>query len=161
MMSDDIKNQDVVTDQPQQTAAEHDFKTLYLRAQADLQNYTKRMQRERAEWTEVVKAETVTKFLPIIEDIERAFATAQASAQGETIPWLQGLELVVKNAQKTLANMGIEEIKTDGQFDPMIHEALMNVASEQHQPGDIVQVLSKGYTLHGKVVKHARVSVAQ
>ena len=160
MINDDTKTTEQENIQAH-VEPEVDYKSLYLRTQADLQNYTKRTQRERSEWGDIVKSETIAKMLPIVDDLERALQTAKTMIQdAEQSPWLSGFELILKNAQKTLSGLGLEEIKVDGQFDPTLHEALMNVSSQEHTSGQVVQVLTKGYMLQGKVVRHAQVSVA-
>lgn len=138
-----------------------DYKELYLRTQADLQNMKRRMEKERLEWTPTVQASILEKILPCAEDLDRAIETARTSNTDAPQAWLEGFELIAKNLKKTLASLGVEEIVATGQFNPELHEALMQVQSADHASGMIVQQLSKGFTFKGKVLKHARVSVAQ
>ena len=146
--------------EPEETiTAEPNYKELYLRTNADFQNFRKRTERERLELAQGLQADAVERLLPIIDDLDRAITSAQQSGVQET--WLDGFVLILKNAKKKLAEIGVEEIANITTFDPMLHEALMHVESPQHQSGDIVQVLEKGYALKGKVIKYARVSVAK
>jgi molecular chaperone GrpE len=63
--------------------------------------------------------------------------------------------------EKRLKDLGVEEIDCRGMFDPHLHEALMHVDAPGHQPGEIVEVLSRGYLFHDAVIRHAKVSVAK
>ena len=136
-----------------------DYKNLYLRVNADLQNLKKRADRERSELRLMVQAEIIGKFLPVMDDLERALQAAHT--QGAPPAWLEGFALILKNYKKQLADVGVEEIPAQATFDPELHEALVHVESSDHQAGTIVQVLEKGYTLKGRVVRYARVSVAK
>lgn len=144
-------------------ASDPDYKELLLRTNADFQNFKRRVERERTEWTSLMQSSVIEKILPFVSDLERAI---QAQASQEATPGgqpdaIKGFELILKNLKKTLKGLGVEEIPTTGQFNPELHEALMHVESADHASGDIVQELSKGYTHKGKVLTHARVSVAK
>lgn len=143
---------------------EENAKTQLLRITADFANYRRRVEKERVEWVSVGQNAVVKSFLPIIDDIERAFEAAKntiitnESAQLQTI--IEGLDLVDKNMRKVLSDLGVQEVACTGMFDPHVHEALMQTVVDGLEPGMIVQVLSKGYTYKGMVVRHAKVSVA-
>jgi len=140
---------------------EIDYKELFLRTNADFQNFKRRIERERGEWANIMQANVLEKILPIAEDLERALATATEKAPTEASAWLNGFALILKNLKKNLVDLGVEEISTKGAFNPEFHEALIQVDSPNHTSGHIVQELSKGYTFKGKVIKHAHVSVAK
>lgn len=158
----DINDLQPDTTTPEETQPQGpDYKELYLRTQADLQNMKRRMEKERLEWTGTIQADVIEKLLPFVEDLDRAIETAQTNKTEQTAIWLNGFELIAKNLKKTLSGLGVEEISAMGRFNPELHEALMSVQSADHASGMIVQQLSKGFTFKGKVLKHARVSVAQ
>ncbi len=138
---------------------EPNYKELYLRTNADFQNFRKRIERERTDLAHNFQADAIERLLPVIDDLDRAITAAQQSGVQEA--WLDGFVLILKNAKKKLAELGVEEVANTTVFDPTIHEALMHVESANHNSGDIVQVLEKGYALKGKVIKYARVSVAK
>ena len=138
-----------------------DYKELYLRLQADLQNMKRRTDKERLEWTGTIQADLLEKFIPFIEDLDRALETARTNKTEQTQAWLEGFELIAKNLKKTFSSLGVEEIVATGQFNPELHEALTHVQSPEHTSGTIITQLSKGFMFKGKVIKHARVSVAQ
>jgi molecular chaperone GrpE len=147
-------------EQTNEQSHEPNYKELYLRTNADFQNFKRRTEKEKLEWATIMQADIITKILPTIEDLERAIQTAEQKST-ESASWIEGFQLILKNLKKTLTDLGVEEILTMGQFNPEFHEALVQIDSPEHASGDIVQVLSKGYTFKGKVIKHARVSVAK
>jgi molecular chaperone GrpE len=151
--------QQTIVNNEETAIVEPNFKELYLRTNADFQNFRKRTERERAELAVLLQGDAVEQVLPIITDLETALASAEKS--GAQQAWLEGFTLILKNATKRLQTIGLEEIKASGQFNPAEHEALMHVDSTEHTSGQIVQVLEKGYTLKGRVIKYARVSVAK
>jgi len=157
----DEKLQSPPEDTKAQTQSDPDYKELFLRANADLQNFKRRMERERMDWTQLIQAETIEKFLPLVEDLQRALEASTKSAPEASGAWLEGFALILKNLKKKLSELGVEEIVATGTFNPELHEALMQVDSPTHISGNIVQQLEKGYTYKGKVIKHARVSVAK
>ncbi len=155
----DPAQQTLVDSEDTITPVEPNYKELYLRTNADFQNFRKRIDRERTDLAHGLQADAIERLLPIIDDLDRAVTSAQSNGVQET--WLEGFVLILKNAKKKLADLGVEEIANTDTFDPMLHEALMHIDSPQHKSGDIVQVLEKGYALKGKVIKYARVSVAK
>ncbi len=160
--AEDKKNEtpeSLETEKAQPQSYESDYKDQFLRLNADFQNYKRRIERERTEWTHIMQADIIEKMLPLVDDLERAVQTAEGSQAAPA--WIEGFQLILKNFKKTLTSLGVEEIVATGTFNPELHEALMNVESSEHQSGNIVQLLSKGYTFKGKVIKHARVSVAK
>lgn len=136
------------------------YKDLYLRVSADLQNYERRVEKERARWIVEAKAEVLVPLLSTLDDVGRAvdFCRGQSDASKGL---LEGLELVQKNLEKTFADLGVTEIDCSGQFDPDLHEALIEVESPDHTSGEIVEVVSKGYMFDSQVLRHAKVSVAK
>ncbi len=148
-------------EQSNESTQEINYKELYLRTNADFQNFKRRTEREKLEWASVMQSDIIAKVLPTLEDMERALQTAEQKATTESVSWLEGFQLILKNLKKTLTDLGVEEIQATGEFNPELHEALIQVQSQEHKSGEIVQILSKGYTFKGKVIKHARVSVAQ
>jgi molecular chaperone GrpE len=144
---------------------EESFKEQFSRLSADFANYRRRMEKERTTWIQTGQNAVVQSFLPLLDDIERAFEAAQKTAAIENshsgvASIVNGLALVEKNMRKVLSDVGVQEVDCSGEFDPQLHEALMQTAAEGKESGAIVQVLSKGYTYKGTVVRHAKVSVA-
>lgn len=138
--------------------SETDYKDLYQRLAADFQNYKRRAEQERAGWIAMAQGETITKLLPIVDDLQRAVSFCDEKKDKKV---LEGLELMQKNIDKTFADLGVTEIDCTGKFDPDFHEALMQVDSNEHESGEIIDVISKGYLLNDHVLRHAKVSVAK
>lgn len=139
-----------------------EWREKYLRVQADFDNFTRRVEKERASWMRVVQATMLKDILAIVDDVERAFTTNTAiELTPELQQWLTGFELIGKSLQKFLLAQGVEEIAQMSTFDPHLHEALMQVASADHSSGSIVEVFQKGYLFKDEVLRPAKVSVAQ
>ena len=143
--------------------AERDiWKDKYLRVQADLDNFTKRIDKERIQWRTLAQMNILQDMLSIVDDFDRAFEQQQAhTISAEMQQWLTGFEMIRTSLHKFLAKNEVQEIKIDMPFDPVFHEALMNVNAPEKQSGEIVAILQKGYTFKGSVLRPAKVSVAQ
>lgn len=139
-----------------------EWKEKYLRVQADLDNFSRRVEKEKATWMRVAQTTMLKDLLAVVDDVERAFSTNMVVAlTPELQQWLAGFELVGKGLQKFLMSQGVEEITQLQSFDPHIHEALMQVSSPDHVAGAIMQVFQKGYLFKGEVLRPAKVSVAE
>lgn len=136
-----------------------DYKEQFLRVSADLQNFSRRVEKERSEWMLTAQSALILSFIPFFEDFDRALEALEKTPEYQLHG--EGLSLIQKNLKKTLLDAGIEEIQTTGSFNPVYHEALAHIESQDHASGDIVQIFSKGYTFKGKVIKPARVGVAK
>ncbi len=133
-----------------------------LRVNSDFQNFKRRAEKEKSEWFDIAQASVIKSFLPILDDFERAFDSfAQIDQKEDNKDWVKGFQLVFDKYKKTMKDLGVTEIENMKVFDPVFHEALMQVESEKHKTGEIVQVLNKGYTFKDKVIRHAKVSVAK
>lgn len=138
------------------------YKEQLVRVSADLQNYKKRVEKERAEWAITAQANLLMVILPILGDLDNAVTmTTVEAAEHDKHGWLDGFKLIHKKMIKTLNDLGVQEIDCSKDFDPHFHEALMQVDSTTQASGAIVQVLAKGYLYKGEVIKHAKVSVAR
>lgn len=145
-------------------AVEESFKQQFMRVTADFSNYKRRVDKERIQWVTTGQTTIIQAFLPVVDDVERALTATRTAQEGHEddsmAQILEGFELIEKNLHKVLDKMGVAEIACDGAFNPEHHEALMQAASDSHESGQVVQVLSKGYTYKGAVLRHAKVSVA-
>lgn len=132
----------------------NEWKDRALRTAADYENFKKRSEKERLMWISNAQSSVLLDLISIVDDFDRAFA--QPSDQSRA-----GFELIYKSLQKILQKYGVQEIKDVAQFDPVKHEAIMQVETPDHKQGDIVQVLEKGYAFKGEVLRPAKVSVAK
>jgi molecular chaperone GrpE len=128
-----------------------------LRVAADFENYKKRAAREREEYVTFANERLIKELLPVLDDLERAL---QAASEHEEAKLEEGVQLVYRALAALLERNGVKEIETDGKFDPHVHEALLSQPSDAEQ-GSVVDVLQKGYTLGDRVVRPARVIIAE
>jgi molecular chaperone GrpE len=130
----------------------------YLRLAADFDNYRKRVAREHAELTARANERLVNELLPVLDDLERAL---EAATEHEEAKLEEGVQLVHRSLAALLERHGLTEIDTEGAFDPHVHEALLAQPAEGAEEGSVLQVLQKGYRLGDKVLRPARVIVAE
>jgi molecular chaperone GrpE len=130
-----------------------------LRTAAEFDNYRKRMDRERAEFTAYASADVLTDLLPIIDNIERAL---QAPASPEAERFRTGVELIHKQMLELLKKRGVRPIEALGaDFDPNVHEAVIHEESPAHREGEVIQELQRGYVLGERLLRPAMVKVAK
>jgi molecular chaperone GrpE len=127
------------------------------RVAADFDNYRKRTVRDKEALAARAHERLVKQLLPVLDNLERALVSA---AEHEEEKVLEGVELVARELRDALAREGLEEIDTEGRFDPHIHEALLSQPSELDE-GTVLEVLQKGYRLGDRVLRPARVVVSQ
>lgn len=131
----------------------------WQRARAELDNYRKRMAREREEWSASLRAEIVLAMLPAIDDLDLAVANLPEDMLDHA--WVNGVILAHRKLASQMQALGISELETVGKpFDPALHEAVTHEESEDHKSGEIVGTVRKGYKLGDKVIRPALVRVA-
>ena len=150
-----MSDEQVQHEEQEDAAAEVDDRLLRLAA--DFENYKKRAARERDEYVTFANERLIKELLPVLDDLERAL---QAAAEHEEAKLEEGVELVHRSLASLLARNGVKEIATVGKFDPHVHEALLSQPSDAEQ-GSVIDVMQKGYTLGDRVVRPARVVVAE
>jgi molecular chaperone GrpE len=133
----------------------------YLSLSADFQNYKKRVDLERVEWSNVAQGKVIAGLLDIIDNFERALDQERKRENAEGVAWLAGFEMIYQSLEKLLQKFDVKEMTDFSVFNPKYHEALVQVESPDHEAGQIVQVLQKGYTMNEKVIRPAVVSVAK
>ena len=102
----------------------------------------------------------IERILPVIDNFERGLATVPEDAKGT--PLAEGMEKIYKQFRKTLEEAGVKAIEAVGQeFDPNFHNAVMQVANDELEPGTVAQELLKGYMYRDSVVRHSKVAVVQ
>ncbi|HEY2072592.1 MAG TPA: nucleotide exchange factor GrpE [Gaiellaceae bacterium] len=150
-----MTDEHVEQEQQQECAAADD---RLLRLAADFDNYKKRAARERAEYVALANERLLKELLPILDDLERALNAAEDHEEAQLE---EGVRLVHRSLESLLQRQGVKEIATDGKFDPHVHEALLAQPAEDKEPGDVVDVIQKGYTIGDRVVRPARVIIAE
>jgi molecular chaperone GrpE len=127
----------------------------WRRAEADFENYRKRVDQERAESAKFAGMTLILNILPVLDDLDRAFKSIPEKLAHLT--WSDGLRLIHRKLQATLEAQGVTEIKALGEiFDPSVHEAVGQTAGEE---GRVIEEAQKGYKLHGRVIRPAFVIV--
>jgi len=132
----------------------------FLRLHAEFDNYRKRTIKERIEFSKMASEDIIKSFLPVFDDLERALKSMDTVTDVKTIS--EGVTLIYNKFKNILTQKGLEEIKTDdGIFNTDYHEAIANVPAETEEiKGKIIDVVEKGYLLNGKVIRFAKVVVA-
>ncbi len=135
---------------------------LAQRTQADFENYRKRAAKDAATAGERAKAGLVRELLPVLDNLERALATA-VHDDGDASPVVEGVRLVRADLVGVLERSGVQAFDPAGEpFDPTVHEALSTrPADDGIDPGTVVDVVEKGYRLNDTVLRPARVIVSQ
>ena len=138
-----------------------ELKDNYLRAVAEFDNYKKRTLKEKAELILNGGEKTIVAILPVLDDMERAAASAEKTDDIKALE--EGWELIFKKLKKILEGMGVKEIETnDADFNVDFHEAIAMVPGMgDDKKGKVIDCVQTGYTLNDKVIRHAKVAVGQ
>ena len=127
-----------------------------LRTHAEYDNFRKRSQKEKEAIFADVKADTIAKFLPVIDNFERA-----AAADSDPDAYRKGIEMTVRQLLDVLAGLGVESFGEKGEtFDPNLHNGVMHEDNETLGENEVADVFQKGYRLGDRVIRHATVKVA-
>ena len=138
-----------------------ELKDKYLRAVAEFDNYKKRTLKEKTELILNGGEKTIVAILPILDDMERAAASAEKTDDIKALE--EGWELIFKKLKKILESMGVKEIETkDADFNVDFHEAIAMVPGMgDDKKGKDIDCVQTGYTMNDKVIRHAKVAVGQ
>ncbi|MBT3188072.1 MAG: nucleotide exchange factor GrpE [Anaerolineae bacterium] len=127
-----------------------------LRARADFANYKKRVERNRVQERQDMKGDIIKRFLPVMDDMLRALQNAPED------PWVEGIQLIYRKLEGVLDAENITRIEAEGaEFDPNFHEAIGQVKSDEHESGQVAEVLQEGYMLGERIIRPAVVRVAE
>jgi molecular chaperone GrpE len=133
----------------------------YLRLMAEFDNYRKRVMKEKSELIKTAGTKVITTILPVLDDMERAEQNMEKAEDVEALK--EGLQLIFDKFLKLLATEGLKVIDTtDKVFDTDFHEAVAMVPGQPDElKGKVIDCIQTGYTLNDKVIRHAKVAVAQ
>ena len=135
------------------------FRSQAQRAQADLVNYRNRAFQEIEESRRIVRFEVISKFLNVVDDLERAIGNIPSDMDES---WYEGITLVLRSLENSLTLEGVEKIDALGEtFNPHLHEALMHEERSDAEDGVVVDVIQAGYKIRDRVLRPARVVVLQ
>jgi len=139
----------------QSQAAE--YKDGWQRSVADFQNYRRRVEAEKAETYQLAVGSIIKRYLPVLDDMERAIESRPAD-----LAWADGVELICRKLSSILEAEGLKRIEAEGQkFDPNFHEAISQEPVEGVESGTVLDVIRNGYMLGEHVIRPAMVRVAQ
>ena len=136
----------------------------WQRARAEFANYKRRIEKEQSESYQNAAARVIARFLEVHDDFERARQEKPADLADTAAVerWAAGVELIQRKLQNILDQEGVERIPAEGQtFDPQLHEAISQEASDAHEPGQVIAVVRQGYRIGDRVIRPAMVRVAQ
>lgn len=131
------------------------------RERAAFQNYKKRQENERAELRQTTLASLLMQILPIVDDLERALEAIPENQADQ--PWVGGVALIQRKLWTVLEGFGVVPVEAEpGQpFDPFVHEAVSYEEHDDHQEGQVIAVVQKGYKLGQRTLRPAMVRVAK
>lgn len=130
------------------------------RQMAEFENFRKRTDKEKQAMFDTGAKSVIEKILPVVDNFERGLATVPEESKED--PFVDGMNRIYKQLMTELENIGVKPIEAVGQeFDPNLHNAVMQVESDEYESGVIAQELQKGYTYHDMVVRHSMVGVVQ
>ena len=166
-MTDDTKT--TAPDQPTSDAPDaasqlqqerDEYYDLLLRKTAELDNYRKRVERERRELEHAAATDLIRDLLPLIDDLERALDADVDTATVST--YREGVQLIHRQLLEVLDKRGVTPIESTGQdFDPEFHQAVATEPAVDHRDGEVIDELRRGYLLRGRLLRAAMVRVAK
>ncbi len=149
--------------QTQLAAAEADVKQHYdllLRERAELENFKRRIQREKSESLRFASEPLLRDLLPVIDNLERAVEHAKGNEGGQAL--VEGVELVLRSLLDTIGRHGVRRVPAKGEsFDPSQHEAVLQVEHTEVAPNTVLDEHQSGYQLHDRLLRPAMVSVSK
>lgn len=156
-----VDEYDALQKQLEQSAKQsREFQEGWARERADLQNYRRRVERDQEQLGLSITGSVVKKYLPILDDIERAVKACPPEGQGAA--WGEGVALIARKLCNILEAEGVRPIQAEGQmFDPTLHEAITHEDHPDFQSGQIIAVVQQGYTIGDRVLRPALVRVAR
>ena len=139
-----------------------DWKEKYMRARADLDNFSKRVEKERIQWITIAHSEILNDLLAVVDNFDRALNPKEKKDLPKEVQiFLDGFTMISKSFYKFLDSYSVKEITDTKLFDPQLHEAIAQIESADHKSGDIVEVMQKGFMIKDKVLRPAKVIVAK
>ncbi len=142
-----------------------DYKDKYLRAHADFENAKKRLEKDKMNAVSYANESFAKDILAVMDSFENALVSMESADEENASEVLEkmkeGVNLTYDQLKKILEKNHIKEVECEGEFDPEVHQAIMQVESDAHETGEIVQVMQKGYTIKDRVLRPAMVSTCK
>lgn len=142
-----------------------EYKDKYLRAHADFENAKRRLEKDKMNAVSYANESFAKDILAVMDSFESALAAMESSTEESSSDVLtnmkEGVNLTFEQLKKILEKNSIKEVGCEGEFNPEVHQAIMQVESESHEVGDVVQVMQKGYTIKDRILRPAMVSTCK
>jgi molecular chaperone GrpE len=133
---------------------------LFMRSVAEFENSKKRFQKEKSDLIKFSNESLIKQLLLVIDNLEKAISASQNENSVEAVR--EGIELTLKGLVDTLERSGLAQVEAEGKpFDPNFHEAISEMEDNKVEPGTVIQVLQKGYTLNERLIRPAMVVVSK
>jgi len=140
-----------------------EWKDKFLRAHADFENSKRRLEKDKMNAVAYANESFATDILAVMDSFDNALASMESTEENSEVlnNMKEGVNLTFEQLKKILVKNSIKEIDCEGEFDPEVHQAIMQVESDNHEVGDVVQVMQKGYTIKDHVLRPAMVSTCK
>jgi len=162
-VTEEVENE--VDELTQLKALVAEWEDKYLRTHAAFENSKRLLSKDKAAAVSYANESFANDMLSVVDSFESALATIDATEGEESSEVLdkikEGLDLTYTQLTKVLEKNGIKAVEVEGEFNPDVHQAIMQVESEEKASGEIVQVLQKGYTIKDRLLRPAMVSTAK
>ena len=152
-------NEPVLTDLEKVQAEAAEMKSRYLRSVADMENYRKRIAREKQDIIRSAAAKVVESLLPVLDNMKLGLEAAENHPEAKDVTL--GFKMVDEQLKKSLSEQGLEELVPDGEaFDPNLHECIAQQTSEEIKEDHVLQTVRAGYRLNDRLIRAANVIVS-
>jgi len=132
----------------------------FLRMAADLENFKKRAAKEKEDYLKFANEDLIKAILPFVDNLERAVSHAEKVE--DTGVMIEGVRLTIQQIHQGLNKFGLSSFESVGKpFDPALHEAMLAVETDQHEPNQVLEEFQKGYLLNDRLLRPATVSVSK
>lgn len=142
-----------------------EYKDKYLRAHADFENSKRRLEKDKMNAVSYANESFAKDILAVMDSFESALVSMESTGEENTSEVLEkmkeGVNLTYEQLKKILEKNHIKEVVCEGEFNPEVHQAIMQVESDAHEVGDVVQVMQKGYMIKDRILRPAMVSTCK
>jgi molecular chaperone GrpE len=158
---EEVQDEVTETQEPTQEDKYNELNDKFIRLYSEFDNYRKRTNKEKIDLISTASAGVIKDLIPVLDDFERAIANNEKVDNQESLK--EGFQLIYSKFKSLLENKGLKQMTAKGEvFDSELHEAIANIpAPSDDLKGKIVDDVEKGYYLHEKVIRYAKVVVGQ
>ena len=165
VVEEQVETEETVEVDPLEAAQSEaaEYKDKYLRAHADFENSKRRLEKDKMNAVSYANESFAKDILAVMDSFENALASMESAEEGSEVlsNMKEGVNLTFEQLKKILEKNSIKEVSCEGEFNPEVHQAIMQVESDDHEVGDVVQVMQKGYTIKDRILRPAMVSTCK